>query len=195
MSTTNPERTLYRCFTLRIRKIQRDNRRRERDIERDNRRRESEIERDDRRSYLASQNPQLLYWHLHGSGAMAYRRGKTQKYNEWIRRDEPWYWEELQEEKWRREHPAYNDKRWSEGNALNKWISKHRPRETSLADLDGLDEEEEETLRRERGQSGRSRQRGQAERSDCGWRLVASCVVDILRLRVNECVVTTHTHF
>jgi hypothetical protein len=140
MSTTNPERTLYRCFTLRIRRIQRENRRRE-----------SEIERDNRRSYLARQDPQLLYWHLPGSGGMAYRRRKTQEYMEWIARDEPWYWEELQEEKRRREHLAYNDKRWSEGNALNKWISKHRPmRQTSLADLDGLDEEEEETLRRER---------------------------------------------
>ena len=69
---------------------------------------------------------------------------------EWLRRNERWYWEELQEAERRRNNPACNDKRWSEGNALNKWIWKHRPVKTSLADLDGLDEEEEETLRRER---------------------------------------------
>jgi hypothetical protein len=170
MSTTNPERTLYECFTLRIRDIKRDN----------------------HRSYLAHQHPQFLYSHLRGSAGVIYRRRKTMEYMEWIRREEPEYWEELQEAERRSKNPAYNDKRWSEGNDLNNWIRNNRTRrfQTSLADLDGLDQEEEETLQRER-----MCQIKQAERSGREWLLVVDCVFDILRLRVNACLVTTHTHF
>jgi hypothetical protein len=65
-----------------------------------------------------------------------------------VEKEEPEYWEEIQEEKRRRKNPAYKDKRWSEGNVLDNWIRSNliRSFQTSPADLDGLDvvEEEEE---------------------------------------------------
>jgi tagatose-1,6-bisphosphate aldolase non-catalytic subunit AgaZ/GatZ len=127
-----------------------------------------------------------------------YRWRKIMEYMERMKREEPEYWKETQEEERRRKNPAYNDKRWSEGNDLNNWIRNNRTRrfQTSLAGLDGLDEEEEQTLQREwMPQIGRSCQRGQAEPSDREWLSVAGCVFDILRLRVDDCLVLTHTHF
>jgi hypothetical protein len=70
-----------------------------------------DIRTNNHRTYLAQQHPQLLYSHLRGSAGVMYRWGKIMEYMERMKREEPEYWKETQEEERRRKNPAYNDKR------------------------------------------------------------------------------------